>query len=29
MIGKSEGDSIEVAAPGGSRDYEILTVKFV
>lgn len=29
LIGKSEGDSIEVAAPGGSKDYEILAVKFV
>ncbi|MGB7286884.1 MAG: transcription elongation factor GreA [Salaquimonas sp.] len=29
LIGKSEGDSVEVAAPGGSKDYEILSVKFV
>lgn len=29
MIGKQVGDSIEVAAPGGSRAYEILDVKFV
>jgi transcription elongation factor GreA len=29
MIGKEAGDSIEVAAPGGSRGYEILEVKFV
>jgi transcription elongation factor GreA len=29
MIGKSVGDSFEVAAPGGSRTYEILDVKFV
>ncbi|MDJ0614751.1 MAG: transcription elongation factor GreA [Rhizobiaceae bacterium] len=29
LIGKSEGDSVEVAAPGGSRSYEILSVKFV
>ena len=28
MIGKSEGDSIEVAAPGGSRVYEIGEVAF-
>ena len=28
MIGKEEGDSIEVMAPGGSRSYEILKVKF-
>jgi len=29
LIGKSEGDSVEVAAPGGARSYEILSVKFV
>ena len=29
MIGKTEGDSIEVAAPGGARDYEILTVNYL
>jgi transcription elongation factor GreA len=29
MIGKSKGDTVEVAAPGGSRSYEILEVKFV
>lgn len=29
LIGKSEGDSIEVAAPGGSKAYEVLKVKFV
>ena len=29
LIGKSEGDSVEVAAPGGSRSYEILSVKFI
>lgn len=29
LIGKSVGDSVEVAAPGGSRDYEILSIKFV
>ncbi len=28
MIGKSQGDQIEVTAPGGSRSYEILKVKF-
>jgi transcription elongation factor GreA len=28
MIGKEQGDSIEVAAPGGARSYEILKVKF-
>ncbi len=29
LIGKSEGDSIEVMAPGGSKSYEILSVKFI
>ncbi|MEP3631286.1 MAG: transcription elongation factor GreA [Hyphomicrobiales bacterium] len=29
MIGKEEGDSIEVAAPSGTRAYEILDVKYV
>lgn len=29
LISKSEGDSIEVAAPGGSKSYEILDVKFI
>jgi transcription elongation factor GreA len=29
MIGKSAGDTIEVAAPGGARGYEILEVKYV
>jgi transcription elongation factor GreA len=29
LIGKGEGDSAEVTAPGGSRSYEILKVKFV
>jgi transcription elongation factor GreA len=29
LIGKSEGDLIEVAAPGGLREYEILEVSYV
>jgi transcription elongation factor GreA len=29
MIGKEEGDSFEVAAPGGSRSYEILKVRYI
>jgi len=29
LIGKSEGDSVEVVAPGGAKSYEILSVKFV
>ncbi|WP_196257887.1 transcription elongation factor GreA [Pelagibacterium limicola] len=29
LIGKAEGDSIEVSAPGGARGYEILKIAFV
>ena len=29
LIGKEEGDSVEVAAPGGARAYEILTIKYI
>ncbi len=29
LIGKSAGDQVEVAAPGGARSYEIVKVKFV
>lgn len=29
MIGKEAGDSIEVAAPGGSKSYEILDVSYI
>lgn len=29
MIGKEEGDSFEVAAPGGARSFEILEVKYI
>jgi len=29
LIGKAEGDVIEVLAPGGKRDYEVLEVKYV
>lgn len=28
LIGKSTGDSVEVAAPGGARSYEITEVRF-
>ena len=28
LIGKSKGDTVEVAAPGGARSYEILDVKY-
>ncbi|WP_159806677.1 transcription elongation factor GreA [Litoreibacter roseus] len=29
LIGKDEGDSVEVKTPGGTRDYEILEIKYV
>jgi transcription elongation factor GreA len=29
MVGKSEGDVVEVAAPNGVRSYEIVTIKYV
>ena len=29
LIGKSEGDTAEVQAPGGVREYEILAVRYV
>ena len=29
MIGKEEGDSFEVAAPGGARSYEILKIRYI
>lgn len=29
LIGKAAGDSVEVHTPGGTRSYEILSVKFV
>ena len=29
LIGKSAGDSVEVAAPGGTRGYEIVDIKFI
>ncbi len=29
LIGKEEGDNVEVAAPGGARSYEILSVQYV
>ena len=29
MIGKEEGDSFEVAAPGGSRSYEIVKIRYI
>ena len=29
MIGKNEGDSIEIDAPGGKRGYEIVSVRYI
>ncbi len=29
MIGKNEGDSIEIDAPGGKRGYEIISVRYI
>jgi len=29
LIGKDEGDSVEVNTPGGQRSYEILTIRFI
>ncbi|MDO5706483.1 MAG: transcription elongation factor GreA [Paracoccus sp. (in: a-proteobacteria)] len=28
LIGKEEGDSVEVVTPGGQKDYEILTIRY-
>jgi transcription elongation factor GreA len=29
LIGKDEGDSVDVRTPGGLRSYEVLTIRFV
>jgi transcription elongation factor GreA len=29
LIGKHEGDSIEIQAPGGTREYEISAVRYI
>jgi len=29
LIGKEEGDSVHVATPGGSRSYEVLSVRYL
>lgn len=29
LIGKSVGDTVEVSSPGGTKDYEVVDVKFV
>lgn len=29
LIGKEEGDSVEVKTPGGTKSYEILTIRYI
>jgi transcription elongation factor GreA len=29
LVGKSEGDVVDVAAPGGTRSYEIVSVRYI
>jgi transcription elongation factor GreA len=29
LIGKSEGDEVDVTTPGGTRSYEIVSVRYV
>ncbi len=29
LIGKDEGDSVDVKTPGGQRSYEVVSVRFV
>ena len=29
LIGKDEGDSVEVKTPGGQRSYEILSIRYI
>lgn len=29
LIGKDEGDSVEVKTPGGDRSYEVLTIRYI
>ncbi len=29
LIGKEEGDSVEVRTPGGQKDYEILSIRYI
>jgi transcription elongation factor GreA len=29
LIGKSEGDVVDVTVPGGTRSYEIVSVRYV
>jgi transcription elongation factor GreA len=29
LIGKEEGDSVEVKTPGGTRSYEVLSIRYI
>jgi transcription elongation factor GreA len=29
LVGKSEGDAVEVATPGGTRNYEVIAVRYL
>ncbi|MFN7225505.1 MAG: GreA/GreB family elongation factor, partial [Paracoccaceae bacterium] len=29
LIGKDEGDSVEVKTPGGDRSYEVVSIRYV
>ena len=29
LIGKDEGDSVEVKTPGGQRSYEIISIRYI
>ena len=29
LIGKEEGDSVDVKTPGGTRSYEILSIRYI
>jgi transcription elongation factor GreA len=29
LIGKSEGDVVDVTTPGGTRSYEIMSVRYI
>ncbi len=29
LVGKSEGDAVEVVTPGGRRNYEVIAVRYI
>jgi transcription elongation factor GreA len=29
LVGKSQGDAVEVATPGGTRNYEVISVRYI